>query len=424
MTADKDLLAELQERGLVHQSTPQLAGHLGQPRALYCGFDPTADSLHVGSLLPIMLLRRFQLAGHRPIVVLGGATGLIGDPSFKAAERPLQDRRTIAERAERLRDQMQQFLDFDGRAAAMMVDNYDWTCDVLLLDFLRDIGKHFSVNAMVQRDSVRRRLDADDSGISFTEFSYALLQAFDFMQLCRRHDCTLQIGGSDQWGNIVAGIDLCRRINGARVHGLTTPLLTRADGQKFGKSESGTVWLDGARTSPYAFHQYWLGTADADVRGLLARLTLLPMERVAELADAGHPQAQQALADEMTGMVHGDDGLAAARRVAQALFSGAADALGADDMAALAHDGLPSGPLADALAGGAMLTQVLTATGLARSGKQAKDALQRGAVTINGRAVSMDDNERAAQLLAPRTARHGKYHLLRLGKKRHHLLVC
>ena len=248
MSVDHELLADLEKRGLIAQRTAEqeLNEHLSESRTIYCGFDPTADSLHIGSLVPLLMLKRFQEAGHKPIALVGGSTGLIGDPSFKAAERQLNGPEVVIEWVERLKSQINRFIDFDD--GAIMANNYDWTSDLSVLDFLRDIGKHFSVNAMIQKESVKQRIDREDSGISFTEFSYMLLQAMDFAELYKRNECTLQIGGSDQWGNITAGIDLTRRLHGGKVFGLTMPLITKSDGTKFGKTESGTIWLDPAKT--------------------------------------------------------------------------------------------------------------------------------------------------------------------------------
>ena len=262
------LLQDLEARGLIFQiaGEAELPGWLdGGMRTLYCGFDPTADSLHIGSLVPLLMLRRFQLAGHKPLALVGGATGLVGDPSFKAQERQLNTPDVVAGWVDKIHRQVSQFIDFDaGAASAEVVNNLDWTRNLDVLTFLRDVGKHFSVNAMIQKESVKQRIEREGSGISYTEFSYMILQSFDFAELYRRYDCSLQIGGSDQWGNITGGIDLTRRLHGGQVFGLTMPLITKADGSKFGKTEAGTIWLDAARTSPYAFYQFWLGTADAD----------------------------------------------------------------------------------------------------------------------------------------------------------------
>lgn len=298
---DKQLIENLDQRGLLMQVSAQdeLQEHLaGQCRTVYCGFDPTADSLHIGSLVPLLALKRFQLAGHRPIALAGGATGMIGDPSFKAKERKLNSLEVTAEWTEKIRAQLSRFIDFDcGENAALVVNNLDWTADKGMLPFLRDIGKHFSVNAMIQKESVKQRIEREGEGISYTEFSYMILQAYDFAMLNQMHDCTLQIGGSDQWGNITAGIDLTRRLNQQQVFGLTLPLVTKADGGKFGKTEEGTIWLDPARTSTYAFYQFWINTADADVYKFLNYFTFLDVSEITAIEEAdkaaqGRPQAQ------------------------------------------------------------------------------------------------------------------------------------
>ncbi|MEQ8262090.1 tyrosine--tRNA ligase [Pseudohaliea sp.] len=423
------LIADLRARGLLFQLAGEeaLPGWLdGGMRTLYCGFDPTADSLHIGSLVPLLTLQRFQRAGHRPIALVGGATGLIGDPSFKAQERQLNTPEVIGGWVEKIRDQVSRFIDFDaGPQSALVVNNLDWTQGMDVLTFLRDIGKHFSVNAMVQKESVRQRIEREGAGISYTEFSYMILQALDFAELANRHDCSLQLGGSDQWGNITAGIDLARRLHGKQVYGLTLPLITKADGTKFGKTESGTVWLDPARTSPYAFYQFWLGTADADVYRFLRYFTFLDVAEIEaiERADAerqGRPEAQGVLAREVTRLVHGDAGLAAAERITRCLFDGDLETLSADDFAQLRLDGLPASAL-DRAALPETLTQTLVEAGMAKSGKQVKDALGNGAVLVNGRALSRDDNADPAGCFAAGRALHGRFFLVRLGKKKYHL---
>ena len=423
------LLADLRARGLIFQIAGEqdLPAWLdGSSRTLYCGFDPTADSLHIGSLVPLLMLRRFQLAGHRPLALVGGATGLIGDPSFKAQERQLNTPEVVGGWVEKIRSQVSQFIDFDcGSASALVVNNLDWTREVDVLTFLRDIGKHFSVNAMIQKESVKQRIEREGSGLSFTEFTYMILQSWDFAKLNEQYDCTLQIGGSDQWGNITGGIDLTRRLHGRQVFGLTMPLITKADGTKFGKTEAGTVWLDPARTSPYAFYQFWLNTADADVYRFLNYFTFLPVEDVEALerADAervGRPEAQAVLAEEVTRIVHGDSGLAAARRITEALFSGSLEALSEGDLLQLSQDGLPS----TRLQRGALpetLTQLLADAGMASSGKQVKDALARQAVLVNGRALSWEDNARVDDCLNLQHAMYGRFFVVRLGKKKYHL---
>ncbi len=424
------ILEDLTARELIFQLTSEaeLTEHLaGGRRTLYCGFDPTADSLHIGSLVPLLMLRRFQLAGHKPIALVGGATGLVGDPSFKAQERQLNTPDVVAGWVDKIRSQVEAFIDFDcGDNAALVVNNLDWTADKSVLDFLRDIGKHFSVNAMIQKESVKQRIEREGSGISFTEFTYMILQSYDFAELNRRHGCTLQIGGSDQWGNITGGIDLTRRLHGEQVYGLTMPLVTKADGTKFGKTESGTIWLDPARTSPYAFYQFWINTADADVYRFLRFFTFLDVADIAdiEVADRerqGRPEAQAILAREVTRLVHGEAGLSAAERITEALFSGDTSSLSEADLAQLALDGMPSSALAPDSIRDGTVTQLLTDAGMAGSGKQVKDALARGAVLVNGRALSEADNMDPAACFAADRAVYGRYYLVRLGKKKYHL---
>ena len=424
-----ELLADLRARDLIFQIAGEDAINdwlSAEPRTLYCGFDPTADSLHIGSLVPLLVLRRFQQAGHRPIALVGGATGLIGDPSFKAAERQLNTPEVVAGWVEKIRGQVSQFVDFDGEHPALVVNNLDWTADFNVLDFLRDIGKHFSVNNMIGKESVRQRLDREGAGISFTEFAYMILQSFDFSELFRLHGCGLQIGGSDQWGNITGGIDLTRRLHGEQVFGLTLPLVTKSDGTKFGKTESGTIWLDASRTSPYAFYQFWLSTADADVYRFLRFFTFLPVEEIAaiERADAereGRPEAQRILAQEVTRLVHGDAGLEAAERITEALFSGDPGALGEADLEQLALDGLPCDRIQRAELP-PTLSQLLAQVGVA-AGKQIKDALAREAVLVNGQAVAGGPTVTCEEALKPERALHGRFYLVRFGKKKYHLLT-
>lgn len=430
MTAiDTGLMTELVARGLVSQTTGngELERHLErESRTLYCGFDPTAGSLHIGHLVPLLALKRFQLAGHQPVALVGGATGLIGDPSFKAQERVLNTADVVAGWVDALRAQIGGILDFEGPVAARVVNNLDWVGAMSALDFLRDVGKHFSVNSMIHKESVRQRLEREGSGISFTEFSYMLLQSYDFAELYRRHGCTLQIGGSDQWGNITGGIDLTRRMHAAQVHGLTLPLVTKADGTKFGKTESGTVWLDPALTSPYAFYQFWINTADADVYKFLRYFTFLELDaidaiEVEDRAASGRPQAQAVLAREVTRLIHGEAGLAAAERISQALFSGDTAQLDVGDFHQLRQDGLPYTRLPRAELTDRPLTQLLTDAGMAASGKQVKDALARNAVVVNDRAFGMEQNRDASLCLEPELAVHGGFYLARLGKKKYHL---
>lgn len=419
------LLDDLDARGLIAQRTAEseLDEHLQESRFVYCGFDPTADSLHIGSLVPLLMLRRFQLAGHRPIAVVGGSTGLIGDPSFKAAERQLNGKEIVDAWCDRLKVQIEKFVDFEGENAALMANNYDWTGNLSVLDFMRDVGKHFSVNSMIQKESVKQRIDREGTGISFTEFSYMLMQSWDFAELFRLHQCTIQIGGSDQWGNITGGIDLTRRIHGAQVFGLTMPLIAKADGTKFGKTESGTIWLDPSKTSPYSFYQFWLNAADADVYNFLRYFTFLSVAEIAEIESAdqvreGRPEAQAILAAEVTKLVHGEQALDAAKRITEALFSGDLDSLTSNDCEQLELDGLPTSGL-DNL--DLPLTSLFVDAGLAKNGSQAKDALQRNAVIVNGSAIGLAQNMEAAQIFADENALHGKYFVVRLGKKNYHL---
>ncbi|MFK7976757.1 MAG: tyrosine--tRNA ligase [Halioglobus sp.] len=423
------LLNDLQARGLIFQIAGEddLPAWLdGGVRTLYCGFDPTADSLHIGSLVPLLMLRRFQLAGHKPLALVGGATGMIGDPSFKADERQLNTVDVIQGWVEKIRVQASQFLDFDaGEQSAEVVNNLDWTQNLDVLSFLRDVGKHFSVNAMVQKESVKQRIERDGSGISFTEFTYMILQSYDFSVLNERFGCSLQIGGSDQWGNITGGIDLTRRLHGNQAFGLTMPLITKSDGTKFGKTESGTVWLDAAKTSPYAFYQFWLSTSDDDVYKFLKYFTFLEVAAIDEIQAAdgareGRPEGQSILAEEVTRIVHGEEGLAAAKRITQALFTGASGDLTEADMRQLQQDGLPASSL-DRSAFPETITQALTEAGMAGSGKQVKDALGRDAVWVNGVVVGSDQNAKVAEVFGPQNAAFGEFYLVKLGKKKYHL---
>ena len=417
------VMDELTRRGLISQvsDAARLRGHLaGASRTLYCGFDPTADSLHIGSLVPLLTLRRFQLEGHRPILLLGGATGLIGDPSFRGDERNLNDERVVAGWVESIRKQVEPFLDFEGATGAIMENNLEWTRGLDLIAFLRDVGKHFSVNAMIQRDSVRSRLDRADSGISYTEFSYMLLQANDYLELAARYGCSLQIGGSDQWGNIVSGIDLVRRRLQREAFGLTVPLVTRADGTKFGKTAAGTVWLDPGKTSPYRLYQYWLNSADSDVIRFLKLFTFLELVEIDSLEQAVReaPQlrtAQMRLAEQVTRLVHGREALRSAERITGCLFGGDLESLQAGDLDQLRLDGMP-GTEVDAERIG--LVAALADGGLANSRSAARKLVQSGGVSVNG-AVQRD----IERTLDFSDALHGKYYLLRRGKKNWHLLA-
>lgn len=414
------LLDELTERGLVAQNSDPaaLADHLATPRTVYCGFDPTAGSLHIGHLVPLLMLRRFQLAGHTPVALVGGATGLIGDPSFKATERSLNSADTVLGWVASLSAQIRALLPADeGLSAPQLVNNGDWMGQMSALDFLRDIGKHFSVNAMLARESVRQRLARPDQGISFTEFSYALLQSYDFAVLHQRLGCTLQIGGNDQWGNITSGMDLTRRLHQAQVHGMTLPLITKADGTKFGKTEGGAVWLDPALTSPYAFYQFWLGTADEDVYRFLRYYSFMSLSEIdaLEAEDAqrqGRKQAQQVLANELTELVHGKAALAAVQRISELLFRGDVARLGESDLAQLAQDGMPS----STVRGETDLVSLLVSCGLANSRRIARELLAAGAISLNG-TIRQDEQLSAEDRLFDR------YLLLRRGKKQYQLVA-
>ncbi|HHQ4579946.1 TPA: tyrosine--tRNA ligase [Aeromonas hydrophila] len=414
------LLDELTRRGLVAQNSDPVAldSHLATPRTVYCGFDPTAGSLHIGHLVPLLMLRRFQLAGHTPVALVGGATGLIGDPSFKATERNLNSAETVQSWVASLSAQIKALLPAsEGLAAPLLVNNADWMGQMSALDFLRDIGKHFSVNAMLARESVRQRLARPDQGISFTEFSYALLQSQDFAVLNQRLGCTLQIGGNDQWGNITSGMDLTRRLHQAQVYGMTLPLITKADGTKFGKTEGGAIWLDPALTSPYAFYQFWLGTADEDVYRFLRYYSFMPLSEIEalEAEDAkrqGRKLAQQVLADELTELVHGKGALAAAQRISELLFSGDVARLGESDLAQLAQDGMPS----CRIEGETDLVTLLVESGLANSRRIARELLAAGAISLNGE-IRRDERLTAADWL------FGRYLLLRRGKKQYRLVT-
>ena len=427
------VIQDLQSRGLIAQTTDieALDALLNEQKiALYCGFDPTADSLHIGHLLPVLALRRFQQAGHTPIALVGGATGMIGDPSFKAVERSLNSAETVAGWVESIRNQLKPFLSFEGENAAIMANNADWFGSMNCLDFLRDIGKHFSVNAMLNKESVKQRIERDDVGISFTEFAYSLLQGYDFAELNKRHGAVLEIGGSDQWGNITAGIDLTRRLNQKQVFGLTLPLVTKSDGTKFGKTEGGAVWLNAKKTSPYQFYQFWLKVADADVYKFLKYFTFLSIEEIDAIkakdkASGTKPEAQRILAEEMTRLIHGEPALQAAQRISESLFAEDQSHLTESDFEQLALDGLPAFEVSDDL----NVVEALVKTGLASSNKEARGFVNSKAVLLNGQAAEVNNPNHAAErpddayLLTDAHKRFGKYTIVRRGKRNHALLV-
>jgi len=421
--ARSQLLGDFEWRGLIVDATSlgELDAHLaGAPRSIYCGFDPTADSLHVGSLVPLLALRRAQLMGHRPIVLVGGGTGLIGDPSGKSGERLLNLEEQVAEWAERLKRQVERFFDFTGGArAAVLADNYQWLSKLEVISFLRDVGKHFSLGSMLARESVRSRMSRADAGLSYTEFSYQVLQAYDFLCLFRQHSCTVQIGGSDQWGNITAGTDLIRRVEGAAAFGLTLPLIEKADGTKFGKTEGGTVWLDAAKTSPYEMYQFWLNTADDDVVTYLKYFTFLERAEIDDLQRAtqrspDRREAQRVLARHVTALVHGEAATAEAEAISRALFSGEVESL-TEAQLALACRTMPTTALGRAEAERLPVIDLLIRVGLAASRREGRDLVSAGAISINGQRVKSVD-----ATLSREMARFGRFIIIRKGKKSYH----
>jgi tyrosyl-tRNA synthetase len=419
--ASISFLDELAWRGLLSQQTEGAAEALraGQLSG-YCGFDPTSDSLHVGSLVPIMGLVHLQRAGHRPVALVGGGTGLIGDPSGRSSERPLADMAVIEANAEGIRKQLERFLDFSGTSAASMRNNTEWLVPLGALDFLRDVGKHFSINYMLAKESVKTRLD---EGISFTEFAYMLLQAYDFLELQRRHGVMLQIGGSDQYGNITAGCELVRRTTGTSVHGVTMPLVTKADGTKFGKSEAGNIWLDPARTSPFRFYQFWINADDRDASRYLRFFTMLERDEIEALdrATSERPESREAqskLAYDVTARVHGEEAAKVARDVSRLLFDRKADprSLGPAAIQVL-RDEIPFRRLsavreAGAADGHASVLDMLVETGLVKSKGDARRQLQQGAVSVNGRRLGADE-----QIVSATEAIAGAFYLLRKGSR-------
>ena len=415
-----DVVAEFAARGLIHDSTDreELSKRTtsGQISA-YVGFDPTSDSLHVGNLLGQISLRRLQLLGHRPIVLAGGATGMVGDPSGKSEERNLLDAEQLAHNVQSIKRQLECILDFSGPNAALLVDNADWTKNVKMLDFLRDVGKHITVNQMMAKDSVKSRI-SDGNGLSYTEFSYMLLQANDFRHLCEHHQCEMQMGGSDQWGNITAGTDLIRKTLGRSAYGLTWPLITKADGTKFGKTADGAVWLDARRTSPYQFRQFWMQIADADIEHMLPKFSLRSLGEIAEiLADQKRtPEsrvAQRTLARELTVMLHGEEAADAAEQAADVLF-------GANPVSASpAALHLIASEVASSSIGAAALSDavgILVTTGLASSNSEARRLLSQRSVRANGE--QMDEHAKLDKI----PLLHGRWLLLRKGKTAYHLL--
>jgi tyrosyl-tRNA synthetase len=422
-----DIFAELKWRGLIHQTTDE--SHLAewlkqQSRTVYAGFDPTADSLHIGHFMPLMTLRRFQRAGHRPIAVVGGATGMVGDPSGKSEERNLLSLDQLRENVSAIEQQMRRLLDFDSDAtSAELVNNYDWMSRFSYLDFLRDIGKNFPVNVMLAKDSVKSRLERVDGGLSFTEFSYMLLQAYDFVHLQQEFNCELQIGGSDQWGNITAGIDLARRMHGVQLYGMTLPLLTKSDGSKMGKTEGGAVWLSAERTSPYAFYQYWINIADEDAGRCLRMLTELEQDEIEALdqarLDAPHRRdSQRRLAESLTHLVHGEEGLTSAEQATQVFFGAEIRDLNDRQLLEIFAD-VPSKelPQAELEGDGLGLVDALVHAGLAKSKGEARRTISQGGAYVNNyRRSDLEDRLTTNDLAGETVA------VLRSGKKRFALL--
>ncbi len=414
-----DIFQDLQARGLIYQctDTEALQKRLNQgPITLYCGFDPTADSLHIGHLVTALTLRRFQLAGHRPLALVGGATGMIGDPSGRTSERTLNSPEVVASWTEKLKKQLSRFIEFDGDNPARIVNNYDWIGSLDVITFLRDIGKNFSVNNMLAKESVSSRLE---KGISFTEFSYMILQSYDFYKLYEMYQCELQVGGSDQWGNITAGTDLIRRLSQEKVnvYGLTLPLITKSDGTKFGKTASGAVWLDADKTSPYAFYQFLLNVDDQDVVNMLKVFTFLSLEEIEELAQevATQPEkrvAQRTLAEEVTRLVHGPEALKRAVNITKAFFQGEIKQLSEQEIKEAFRD-VPSATITEA---SLPLVDTLIQVGAAKSKREAREFIRNGAITVNDRKVtSVETKVSDLEQIA------GAYLVIRRGKKKYYL---
>jgi tyrosyl-tRNA synthetase len=422
-----DIFQELSWRKLINQTTDDINMQRflqEKPRTIYVGFDPTADSMHVGHLMALMVLRRFQQAGHRPIALVGGATGMIGDPSGKSEERNLLSLDTLRSNIAGMETQLRRFLDFDcGANSAVLVNNYDWMAKFGFLEFLRDIGKHFPVNVMLTKDSVRARLERTDSGLSYTEFSYMLLQAYDFVHLFDQYGCELQAGGSDQWGNITAGIDLARRLRGAQLYGMTCPLLTKSDGSKMGKTESGALWLASDKTSPYQFYQYWINLDDADVGKCLRFFTDLQEAEIETLlsehqADPGRRTAQRRLAEELTCLVHGSEGLHTAQKATEVFFGAEISELSDAQLAGIFAD-VPSKELSrDRLsAPGISIIDALCEAGLAKSKNDARRIVTQGGAYVNNRRIEGIETQLTTAHLAGESVM-----VLRSGKKNYALL--
>ena len=426
----KNFVEELKWRGMVHDAMPQTEEHLMEVmRSAYVGFDPTADSLHIGNLVPIMLLAHFQRAGHRPVALVGGATGMIGDPSGKSSERNLLDEETLRHNQECVRKQLSQFLDFTSGAEnqALMVNNYDWMKEFSFLDFIRDVGKHITVNYMMAKDSVKNRLTGESAdGMSFTEFTYQMVQGYDFLHLYKNNDCTLQMGGSDQWGNITTGTELIRRIAGGKGYALTCPLITKSDGSKFGKSEGGNVWLDANRTSPYKFYQYWLNTSDEDAAKYIKIFTFLDREEIEALIEthkeAPHQRAlQKRLAEEVTTTVHDEEALKKAIAASNMLFgkSTSEDLKSLDEATFLdVFEGVPQAEIAktEIEAGLDMIAALAEKTGFLKSNGEARRALKENSISLNKEKVGEDRTIQSSDLI------NDTFILLQRGKKNYFII--
>jgi tyrosyl-tRNA synthetase len=415
------LLEDLQWRGIIYQQTDEegIKETLEKEKiSLYCGVDPTADSMHIGHLLPYLTLRRFQKHGHRPIVLVGGATGMIGDPSGKSEERKLQTTETIQHNAECIQKQLSKIFDFEGDHGAIMVNNYDWAGSMDIVTFLRDYGKHVGVNYMLAKDTIANRLE---TGISFTEFTYTILQAMDFLHLYEKFDCKMQVGGSDQWGNITTGLELIRKMapEGSKAFGLTIPLVTKADGTKFGKTESGAIWLDPEKTTPYEFYQFWINTADADVIKYLKFFTFLSKEEIEGLEESvkNEPhlrKAQKALAEEMTRLIHGQDSLDQAIKITEALFNGEIQNLTAAEI----KQGFKDVPSYEHTTGEEIsIVDLLIAAGIVSSKRQAREDVTNGAISINGQRVTGTD-----YVVSEKDRIEGQFTVIRRGKKKYFLI--
>lgn len=426
-----NFVKELQWRGMLHDVMPGTEEHLLEGmQAAYVGIDPTADSLHIGHLVGVMMLRHFQLAGHKPFALIGGATGMIGDPSGKSAERNLLDEETLRHNQNALKEQLSRFLDFtsDADNAAILVNNYDWMKDFSFLDFIRDVGKHITVNYMMSKDSVKKRLSAEDKvGMSFTEFTYQLVQGYDFLHLYREYNCSLQMGGSDQWGNITTGTELIRRIGNGKGYALTCPLITKADGSKFGKTESGNVWLDAERTSPYKFYQYWVNTSDEEAEKYIKIFTFLTKEEIEQLISQ-HKEAphlrllQKRLADEITVMVHSKDDLDNAVRASEILFgrSTASDLKGLNEKTFLEiFEGVPQAelPKSELTEGLDMIGALAAKTNFLASNGEARRELKQNSISVNKEKVKEDYRITQEDLI------NDKFVLLQRGKKNYFVLV-